>query len=116
MQLLQKINFDDIVVKFQIPEAPTKWQRFKKFTKEVFNAAKNKVINFFKGFYQNVETVGVLTLSALGLSALIGELPFWVTLPWWIEGAMVIPVISVMIIFLLVTIGEKRAKRRMAHG
>ena len=111
-----QVTMTKIVDNLQLPQAPTLWGRLKKFVKEVAVTAKNKVFNFFKGFYENVETVGVLTLSAFGLSALIGELPFLLTLPWWIEGAMVIPVLSVMIIFLLVTIGEKRAKRRMTHG
>jgi hypothetical protein len=111
-----KLMNRNISIDLQLPEGLTRWERFKKFTHQVVTVAKNKVVNFFKGFYQNIESVGVLTLSAFGLSALLGELPFWVTLPWWIEGAMVIPVLSVMIILLLITIGEKRAKRRMAHG
>lgn len=111
-----KLMNDQITEELQLTEKVTFFSRVKKFAKEAATAAKNKVINFFKGFYQNVESVGVLTLSAFGLSALLGELPFWVTLPWWIEGAMVIPVLSVLVIVALVTIGEKRAKRRMAHG
>jgi len=111
-----KLINDQTIEELQLTKKVTFFSRVKKFVKEATTAAKNKVINFFKGFYQNVESVGVLTLSAFGLSALFGELPFWVTLPWWIEGAMVIPVLSVLVIVVLVTIGEKRAKRRMAHG
>lgn len=108
-------SFDAIIKSFQIPEAETKFQRFKKFIKDVAVTAKNKVINFVKGFYRNAESVGVLTLAAFGASALIGELPFLLTLPWWIEAAMVVPVLSVLAVFLLVTIGEYRAKKRIQN-
>ena len=45
---------------------------------------------------------------------MIGELPFWLTLPWWIEGAMVIPFISICIVLGLIKMGEVRAKKRVA--
>lgn len=92
------------------------WQRTKTFCKEVAIAAKNKVVNFVKGFYHHAESVAILTLSSLGLSALIGELPFWIALPWWVEAPMIIPVLSVFIIFGLVTLGEKRTQRRLAYA
>jgi hypothetical protein len=108
-------SFDAIIKTFQIPEAETKFQRFKKFIKDVAIAAKNKIVNFVKGFYEHAESVAVLTLASLGAAALIGELPFWVTLPWWIEGPMVIPVLSVLLIVGLINLGEYRTKKRQAN-
>lgn len=120
MKLLSKtreeLTMESIITMMKIPEAPTKWERFKKFCKDVVIAAKNSIVNFFKGIYHHFESVTVLTLSSFGLSALLGEIPFWVALPWWIEAAMVIPLISVTIITLLVLNGERRAKGRMAHA
>lgn len=96
-------------------QAKISWRtKLTTFVKEAAVAAKNKIISFVTGFYQHAESIAVLTLSSFGLSALLGELPFWVALPWWIEGPMVIPVLSVIIIWALVTIGEKRALRRAA--
>lgn len=112
MQIFQNVDFNDIILKLQIPEAPTKWQRFKKFVKDVAVSAKNKIVDFFKGMYHNAESISVLVLSSFGLSALIGELPFWMTLPWWVEAPLVIPVLSVGIIYLLVYNGERRMLNR----
>ena len=91
------------------------WQKTKQFCSEAAVAAKRRVVNFVRGFYQHAESVGVLTLASLGLSALLGELPFWITLPWWIEATMVIPVLSVLIIIGLVSLNEYRTKRRLSH-
>lgn len=100
------------------PLEPTSswWTKIKTFCTETITTAKNKVVSFIKGFYHHAESVAILTLSSLGLSALLGELPFWLALPWWVEAPMVIPVLSVFMIFGLVTIGEKRTKKRLAHA
>jgi len=86
------------------------------FVKNVAVFAKKKVVNFATGFYNHAESIAILTLSSFGLSALIGEIPFWLTLPWWIEATMVIPVISVLIIYGLVALGEKRTKKRLSRA
>lgn len=94
-----------------------KWyHKVTRFAIDTLKNAKTKVIDFFKGFYNNFESVGILTLSSFGISALLGELPFWLTLPMWIEAPMVIPFISVCIVWLLATSGEKRAKKRLAYA
>lgn len=116
MQMLNSIHLNDIVIKLQIPQGQTKWERFKKFTKDVIKTVKTKVVEFFKGMYHNAESISVLVLSSFGLSALIGELPFWLTLPWWVEAPLVIPVVSVAIIYGLVYNGERRMNKRAAHA
>jgi len=82
------------------------------FTKRAFRAAKRKVVNFIKGTVRHAETVAVLSLSAVGLNALAGEVPFLYSLPMWIEGTMVIPVLSVLVIIGLVKSAEYRALNR----
>jgi hypothetical protein len=83
------------------------------FAEEVVVAARDKILGFFKGMWQHIESVIILTLSSFGLSALLGELPFWLTLPWWVEAAMVIPLFSVVFIIGLLLSAERRAKARM---
>lgn len=105
---------DSIVIKNNTKD---KWyHKVAKFAIDTVKNAKKKIIDFFKGFYNNFESVGILTLSSFGISALLGELPFWLTLPMWIEAPMVIPFISVCIVWLLATSGEKRAKKRLAYA
>jgi hypothetical protein len=108
------------ILTLELPQVETSTNTFLNkslsFIKNVSIFAKKKVVDFATGFYNHVESIGVLTLSAFGLSALLGEIPFWVTLPWWIETAMVIPVISVLTIYTLVTIGEKRTKKRLGRA
>lgn len=88
--------------------------KIKNFVVKVFKRTREKIVDFFVGFYRHFESVSLLTLSSFGLSALLGELPFWLTLPWWIEAPMVIPFISICIVLMLIKMGETRAKRRIA--
>jgi hypothetical protein len=108
------LNKDSIIIKENIK--PKWYHKAIRFVVDTVKTAKTKVIDFFKGFYNNFESITILTLSSFGISALIGELPFLLTLPMWIEAAMVIPFISVCIVWLLATSGEKRAKRRLAYA
>lgn len=112
----KKSFFDNIKVKMNISETPEGKSKILTFVKDVYKAAKKKIVDFVKGFYRNVESVGVLTLAAFGASALIGELPFLLTLPWWVEATMVVPVAAVLLVLLLITIGEKRAMKRIANA
>lgn len=120
MRLLTKdssnITFANIVEQLQIPQGTSKWDRCKKFIKDVAVTVKTKTIEFFKGLYQHAESITILTLSSFGLSALIGELPFWLTLPWWVEAPLVIPVVAVMCVYGLVSNGERRAKKRLTYA
>lgn len=91
------------------------WEKLKKaadFVRDVVVVAKDRVVNFVKGFARHFESVGILTLSSLGLATLLAEIPFYVTLPMWIEAPMVIPALSILIIIGLVKLAEYRASRR----
>lgn len=83
-----------------------------KFVKDCAIAAKNKVVGFFKGVYHNAYATTVLVLATLGVNSLIGQLPFMYTLPLWIEATMVIPLISVGVVWLLVKAMEYTNERR----
>lgn len=112
----EEISFDSIVQRLNFPEGKSKWDKCKKFTQDVASTVKDRSIEFVKGFYNHIESIAILTLSAFGISALLGEIPFWIMLPMWIEAAMVIPVIAVLLVAGLVTLGEKRTKKRLAYA
>jgi len=82
------------------------------FAKKVIIAAKDTVVKFVRGVYHHAEATVILILSSLGLNSLLGELPFWIALPMWVEATMVVPVISVLIIVVLTKSAEWRATRR----
>jgi len=58
------------------------------------------VTDAIKSIVKNPESVTILTLSAVGLTAVVSELPFTISLPLAIEAViaapMVIPVLSIM--------------------
>lgn len=65
-----------------------------------------------KSIATNPESTAILTLSAVGTTAVVSELPFTMTLPLWLESAivapMVLPVMSVLFITGLVLIMKWR--------
>ena len=77
-----------------------------KFIKSVIKGIKDAVIETAKSIVYNFEAVIILTLSSIGLTFLLSELPFMISIPLWIELAvttqMILPVLSVLIITGLV--------------
>lgn len=96
--------------------SPSFTEKVANFFTTVVEFAYKRVKGFFVSIYQNFESIIVLTLSAIGLTALLSELPFIWTLPMWIEATMVIPVCAVIIITVLMKIGEWRAARRVKRN
>lgn len=86
--------------------------KVKRFIRKAAAKAVDKVLKFFVGVYHHAEAITILTLAAIGLNALLGELPFIFMLPMWIEATMVIPVLAVVIISLMVKFMEWRMIRR----
>lgn len=82
------------------------------FAKRTTHAAVRKVKSFITGTVRHAESVALLSLSAVGLNALAGELPFMFALPMWIESTMVLPVLSVLMVALLIKSAEYRALNR----
>lgn len=89
-------------------------KRLKNFATDVAKKTWYKVKVFFKGLAQHAEAVTILSLAAVGLNTLIGELPFLFALPMIFEAALVIPVLSVITVSLLAKSAEKRAQNRTA--
>ena len=85
------------------------------FTKRAVTAAAKSVVGFAVGVARHAETITVLSLSAIGANVLIGELPFYMAMPMWIEATLVVPVLAVLIVSFLIKSGEFRARRRGAQ-
>ena len=86
------------------------------FVVKTFLAAKNYIRDFIVGVWTHAETIAVLTLASFGASALIGELPFLISLPAWFEQALIVPVLAVVGVSLLIKSAEWRAKRRLIRA
>ena len=73
---------------------------------------KDAVLGAIKSILANPESVVILTLAAVGTTAVLSELPYMVMVPLWLEAAivtpMILPVISVGLIAGLVYIMKFR--------
>lgn len=88
------------------------------FLKKIFNfvyeatvVVVKKVKDFFKSVCRHIETITILVLATFGLSNLLGELPFYISLPVWVELPLVAPVVAVLLIKILLKINEERLQR-----
>lgn len=70
----------------------------------MFMSALNSIKGMVLDVISNAEAAVILTFSAIGLTTILSELPFHYALPAFIDAAMVFPVISIFIIFALVTL------------
>jgi len=61
----------------------------------------NSIIKSIKDIIGNFEAVSITLLAAVGATALLKQLPFYITLPLWIESTMVYPMIASFIVLLL---------------
>ena len=80
----------------------------KDFVVEVATTVKKSAIEFAHGFYTHAESIGLLSLASIGMSYLLGEIPFYFALPAVFEAPLVIPVLSVLIVLGLVWLIEIR--------
>ena len=87
-----------------------------RFVKEILMSAMRYIRDWMKGIFTHTEAIVLLVLAGIGISALIGELPFLVGMPMWIESQMVIPAIATFIVTALVLISSKRSQHRLAHA
>lgn len=86
--------------------------RIGRFFKRAVKAAKNKIVDFFKGVYHHTEAIAVLVFASFGLTHLLGELPFVFTLPMWVEASLFFPVVSILLIIGMMKNAERRALNR----
>lgn len=82
--------------------------KLKDLIKNAISSAYHTVKDFIKGCYEHWETTAILVLSAIGISSLLGELPFYLTLPMWIEAPMIIPLLGVLLILFLLWNADRR--------
>lgn len=84
----------------------------------IAKGVKDGVIDTFKSIATNFEAVSILSLAAIGLTAVLRDLPFRIAIPMWIEGTFImssmLPVISVLIITILVIVMQKRLSLKEA--
>lgn len=81
-----------------------------KYIKKFIGNIIAKIADFLKGLFNNAESVVVLSAAAIGTTAIIEQLPFYFTLPLWIESTAIIPVISVFAILSIISFMEFRHK------
>lgn len=67
-----------------------------------------KIAAAVKDAFQNLEATLLLVAAAVGTSAVLHQVPFYVQAPLWIETGMIIPVISVGVVYSLVKLSEWR--------
>lgn len=72
------------------------------FIKNVAISAFKVMKDFVTETVSNAEAVTILVFSSIGLTSVLTELPFHITVPMWIEAPLIIPFISTLTIFLLV--------------
>ena len=77
---------------------------FLKWIKRLFMSALNIIKGVVLDLFHNAEAAIILTLSSIGLTTILAELPFHYALPAFIDVSLVIPVIAILTILLLVTL------------
>jgi hypothetical protein len=82
--------------------------KFLNWIKRVLSSAFRAVKDLFVDVVKNAEAVCILSFSAIGLTAVLSEIPFHYALPAFIDAPMVIPVIAVLIVLLLITLMQAR--------
>ncbi len=80
--------------------------------KGIVAGIKDTIINTIKNIITNIESVIILTFSAIGITSVLSTLPFTMTVPLWVESSItvpfVLPVVSIFTIAGLVTIMKYR--------
>lgn len=88
------------------------WGFVKNVAKAAFNFVKKTAIDVVN----NVETAVSMSVEAVGWTAILSSLPFMIAMPMWIEGTLVIPVISVAIVLFLSTLAVYRHEHGLIIG
>lgn len=88
----------------------TNWDNIGKKANEFAKIIMEEAKKIWKDVIDNWEAAIILSLATIGLIFIIGELPNFIWIPAFIEAPMVVPVISVLIIMLLVTLLEHKIK------
>jgi hypothetical protein len=94
---------------------PPSIQGAKRFVVKVAKAAYTAVFDYLKGIWQHWETIVIIILAGVGLTALICEIPWVMTIaiPTWVIAEYIIPVFAAAVIWLLIDLAKWRRNRRM---
>lgn len=68
------------------------------FIKKVFSSAIKYIRSIIADLVSNIESVIILGCATLGITTLLAEIPFHFMLPAILDGALIIPFISCLII------------------
>ena len=82
------------------------------FAKRTVKSAVKNFTSFVKGFVNHAETVAVLSFSAIGANLILSEIPFYASMPLWIEAPLIIPALSILVVGLLLKSAEIRHSER----
>jgi hypothetical protein len=75
-----------------------------KFIKNIIKSTISTIKDFIVDIFKNAESVVILSLGAVGCTSILTEIPFHYALPLWIETPLIIPVISVFIVYGLASL------------
>jgi len=75
--------------------------RFFSFIKNIVTTIISELKKFISEVFHNIAGILILTTSAIGISSVITQIPFYVALPLWIESAAVVSFLSIIIVSFL---------------
>lgn len=73
------------------------------FIKSIIKGFKDSIIKTVTNIFGNFEAVILLTLASIGLTFLLSELPFIISIPLFIESLIVVPLILPVISASIIT-------------
>ena len=74
-----------------------------RFMKSIFSGIKDTIITTVKDIIFNIEAVVILCLASVGITFLLSELPFIISVPLFIESIIVIPMVLPFISIMIIT-------------
>ena len=71
-------------------------------------SVKSNLVDYFESIKSNFETLVVIGLASVQATHILSYLPYWASLPAWINPALVIPVAGVGLVSLLIWNNQQR--------
>lgn len=103
-----------MVIRITYKSRPEKFlRRLAQFCRKLLQAAADTVVSFFRDAITYTEAVAILIFASLGINALLGEIPFFWTMPMWLEAELVIPALAVVCTLALLKSSDWRSNRRL---
>lgn len=80
------------------------------FIKNVFTATWRTIKNTIRSILNNFEPLIIMSASAVGVAAILQQVPFHYSVPLWMDAPLVLPFIAVLFIMSLVSIYQWRMR------